>query len=78
MLIVLGHDLCIARISRQVDGKCDKFLADNGLRTVDNELVDDWNTLSVGERCLELVFLTHVVEELQNERAETGSFQNFN
>ena len=78
MLIVLGHDLCIARISCQVDGKGDKFFADNGLWTVDNELVDNWNTLSVGERCLQLVFLTHVVEELQNERAQTGSFQNFN
>ena len=74
MLIVLGHDLCIARIGSQVDGKGDKFFAYNGLWTVDNELVDDRNALSVGESCLELVFLTHVVKELENESAETGGF----
>lgn len=66
VLVILGHDLGVPRIGCQVDCECDKFLSNDRLRTVNDQLVDDWDALRVSERGLELVLLGHVVEELEN------------
>ena len=76
VLVVLSHDLSITRVSRQVDGQGDKFFSDDWLRAVDDELVDNGDALCVRECCLKLIFLGHVVEELEDESAETRRFQN--
>jgi len=74
VLVVLSHDLSITRVSRQVDGQGDKFFSDDWLRAVDDELVDNGDALCVRECCLKLIFLGHVVEELEDESAETRRF----
>lgn len=76
MLVILCHDLSITRVSRQVDGQGNKFFSDNWLWAVDNELVDNGDALCVRECCLKFIFLGHVVEELEDESAETWRFQN--
>lgn len=74
VLVVLSHDLSITRVSRQVDGQGDKLFSDDWLWAVDNELVDNGDALCVRECCLKLIFLGHVVEELEDESAETRRF----
>ena len=75
MLVVLRHNLGIARVRRQVHRKRHELLAYDWLRAVNNELVDDGYALSIGECGLELVFLGHMVEELEDEGAETWRLQ---
>lgn len=78
VLIVLRHDLCISRVRSQIDCKSDELFSHDGLWAVDYELVDDGNALSVGECRLELVLLTHMVEQFKDKCAETWCFQDLN
>ena len=42
---------------------------------MDYQLVDQGNTLSVGESCLELILLGQMVEKLEDESSEAWSLQ---
>lgn len=55
-LSIAREHLSIALIGSQVDCKSDQFFADDGFWTVDDQLVDQGNAISVGEGCLSFVF----------------------
>ena len=80
-LLVLSigcHDLSIAWLGGQVDGKGDELFTHNRLWTVDDELIHEWNTLCVSECGLQLVLLGKMVKQFQDKGSEARCFQDFN
>ena len=57
-LALASQHIRIALVCREVDGQCDELLAHDWLRAVDNQLVNQWDAIGVGERCLGFVFET--------------------
>ena len=61
VLIFLSNQLCITWVSRQINSKSHELLPHNRLWAVNNELINQWDTLSIRECCFQLVFLWHVI-----------------
>jgi len=66
MLVVLGNNLCIARVGSQVDSQCDQFLAYYWFRTVDDKLINKRDTFCICKCRLKLVLLRKVVKQFKN------------
>lgn len=75
MLVVLGYDLSVARISSQVDRKCDELFANDILWAVNDELVDKRDALGVGEGRFEFVLLAQVVQQLEDQSTVAWRFK---
>jgi len=48
--------ICITLIGSQIDGQSNKLFAYDWFGTMDNQLVDQWNTIRIGEGSLCFVF----------------------
>ena len=66
MLVILGDNFGVAGVGGEIDCQGNQFFADDVFRTVNDELVDQWDALCVGEGRFQLVFLTEVVQQLQD------------
>ena len=66
VLVVLSYYFGISGVRSQVNSQGNQLFADNVLRAVNYELVNQRNALSVGKCGFELVLLTKVVQQLQD------------
>ena len=60
-LSVGGEHVSVTLVGRQVDGEGHKFLAYDRLGAVNDQLIDERNTVGVGESSLRLVLETQMV-----------------
>jgi hypothetical protein len=65
----------ISLISSEVNSESNKFFAYDGFRTVDNELINERNAISVSECGFCLIFETKVIEQLNNQSSESRSLK---
>lgn len=61
MLLFLSNEFSITRIRGQIHRQSNELLTYDRLRTVNDELVYDRDTLSISEGCFELIFLWEVI-----------------
>ena len=78
VLVIRSDDLGVSRVGRQVHCQSHQFLAHNRLRTVDNQLINQGDTLSIGKSGFELIFLGQVIQQFEDQSTETRSFQYLN
>jgi len=77
-LAFLSHDLSVTAIGSQIDTESDQLFTNDRLWTVDDQLEAERDAFGVGESCLQLVFLTQMIQYFQNECTEAGSFEDLN
>ena len=70
--------VCITLIGGKIDGQSDKLFSYNRLRTVNNQLVNQWNTIRICEGSLCFIFQTQMVQKFDNLGTESWCFQRIN
>ena len=61
-LSIASEHLSVPLIRCQVDSETDQLLTNNGLRAVNDKLINERDAISESERSLCLIFLTQVVK----------------
>ena len=74
-LAILCEDLSVTLVCSQVDSEGNQLLSHKMLWGVNYKLVHKWNTICVGKRRLSFIFKTQMIEQLDNLRPKTRSFQ---
>jgi hypothetical protein len=73
-LPITSEHLSISLIGSQIDCESNQLLADNGLRAMDNKLINKWDAVSESESSLRFVFLTQMVKKLNDLSSESWGF----
>lgn len=75
VLLILCYDLGVAWIRSQVYCQRDQLFTNDRFRTMDYQLVHQRDALGVGESRLQLVFLTQMVQKLEDQSAVARSLE---
>lgn len=77
-LAISTQHVCVPLIRGQVDSKCNKLFTNDWLGTVNDELINEWDTIRVSECSLRLVLQTQMVKQLDNLCSESRCLQRIN
>ena len=74
-LPVLSQHVCVSLVCCQIDSQCYQLFTYDGLWAVDYQLVDEGDTVGVGESSFGFILQTQMIQQFDNLRPKPRSLE---